>query len=64
MIRFQLYIGGIMLLNDQPLWLPEGSIRSIIALGISGAFIAGGVPIEIATLVLGFYFGQRGQVGE
>lgn len=53
-----------MLLNDQPLWLPEGSIRSIIALGIVGAFAAGYVPVEIATLVLGFYFGQRGSVGE
>ncbi len=53
-----------MLLNDQPLWLPEGSIRSILALGIVGAFVAGGAPIEIATLVLGFYFGQRGSVGE
>ena len=53
-----------MLMNDQPLWLPEGSIRSILALGIVGAFAAGFVPVEIATLVLGFYFGQRGQVGE
>ena len=53
-----------MLLNDQPLYLPEGSIRSLIALGIVGAFVAGQVPIEFATLVLGFYFGQRGQVGE
>lgn len=53
-----------MLLNDQPLWLPEGSIRSILALGIVGAFVAGVAPIEVATLVLGFYFGQRGQVGE
>lgn len=53
-----------MLLNDQPLWLPEGSIRSIIALGIVAAFIVGVAPIEVATLVLGFYFGQRGQVGE
>jgi len=50
-----------MLQHDQPLWLPEGSIRSIIALGTIGAFIVGGwVPIEIATLVVGFYFGARG----
>ncbi len=53
-----------MLLNDQPLWLPQGSVRSIIALGIVGAFVGGFVPIEITTLVLGFYFGQRGAVGE
>jgi len=48
-----------MLLNDQPLWLPAGSIRSIIALGIVGAYIGGIVDIEVATLVLGFYFGTR-----
>ena len=53
-----------MLLNDQPLYLPSGSIRSILALGIVGAFIGGFIPIEFATLVVGFYFGQRGQVGE
>ncbi len=53
-----------MLLNDQPLWLPEGSIRSLLALGVVGAFAAGVVPVELATLVLGFYFGQRGSVGE
>ena len=49
-----------MLLNDQPLWLPPGSIRSIISLMIVGSFVAGLVPIEIVTLVVGFYFAQRG----
>jgi hypothetical protein len=49
-----------MLNIEQPLWLPEGSIRSILALGVVGAFIGGLVTIEMATLVLGFYFGQRG----
>ncbi len=53
-----------MSLNAQPLWLPEGSIRSILALGVVGAFATGYIPVELATLVLGFYFGQRGQVGE
>ena len=48
-----------MLVNDQPLWLPEGSVRSILALGVVGAFVAGLVNIEVATLVLGFYFGVR-----
>jgi hypothetical protein len=48
-----------MLLNDQPLYLPEGSIRAIIALGVVAAFVAGYAPIEVATLVLGFYFGSR-----
>ncbi len=53
-----------MLITNQPLWLPEGSIRSILALGVVAGFAAGLVPVELATLVLGFYFGQRGQVGE
>ena len=47
------------MLNDQPLWLPQGSVRSIIALGIVGSFVAGLVPIEIATLIVGFYFASR-----
>ena len=50
--------------NTSPLWLPEGSIRSILALGIVGAFVAGGAPIEVATLVLGFYFGSRVSAAE
>ncbi len=53
-----------MLLKDQPLWLPPGSIRSILAVGIVAAWIQGFAPMEMATLVIGFYFGQRGQVGE
>lgn len=48
-----------MLQNDQPLYMPAGSVRSILALGVVGAFIAGLVEIEVATLVLGFYFAQR-----
>lgn len=48
-----------MLQPDQPLWLPQGSIRSLIAIAIVGAYIAAWVPIEVATLVLGFYFGAR-----
>ena len=52
-------IGGIMLVNDQPLGLPQGSVRAILALGIVGAFVAGYVEIEVATLILGTYFGYR-----
>ena len=49
-----------MLLNTStPLYLPEGSIRAVIALGLCGAFIAGAVDLEVALLVLGFYFGSR-----
>ena len=48
-----------MLQTDQPLWLPQGSVRSILALGIVGAFVAGYAPIEVVTLVVGFYFGSK-----
>lgn len=44
---------------SNPLWLPKGSIRGLIALGITLAFIFDGVPMEVVTLVLGFYFGTR-----
>ncbi len=52
-----------LLQPDKPLYLPEGSVRSILALGVVGAFIAGLVDIEVATLVLGFYFGARTDQG-
>ena len=48
-----------MLNNDNPLWLPPESVRSIIALIVVCAYVAGAVPIEVVTLVLGFYFGSR-----
>ena len=48
-----------MLQEEQPLWLPAGSVRSLLALGVIGAYVAGLVEIELATLVLGFYFGAR-----
>ena len=54
---------------DQPLNMPKGSVRSIITLLIVGAYIA--YPFfgcsapdgfkEIAVLIIGWYFGQRGQ---
>lgn len=44
---------------DQPLGLPAGSVRSIIALGVVSAFVAGVVESDVALLVLGFYFGSR-----
>ena len=53
-----------MLQPDQPLWLPAGSVRSILAMGIVFAFVQGLAPIEIVTLVLGFYFGSKVTVGE
>lgn len=48
-----------MLLNDQPLWMPAGSVRSILALGVVGAFVAGLIEADVALVVLGFYFGSR-----
>ena len=49
-----------LLQTDQPLYLPAGSVRSILALAVVGSFIGGLIPIEIAALVLGFYFADRG----
>ena len=48
-----------LLQTDKPLYLPEGSVRSVLALLVVVAFVAGAVPIEVATLVLGFYFAAR-----
>lgn len=48
-----------MFRTDQPLWLPKGSVRSILALGVTGAFIAGLIDVDIALLVLGSYFVGR-----
>ena len=49
-----------MLSKRNPLFLPNGSVRSILALTIVGAFIAGWIAeLEIVTLVVGFYFGER-----
>jgi hypothetical protein len=46
----------------QPLWLPAGSVRAIMALGLVGAIIAGvgGDPVStLAAAVVAFYFGQK-----
>ena len=45
---------------DHPLWLPKGSVRAILAIGLTVAFVFSLVPLEVAMLVLGFYFGSRG----
>lgn len=52
----------MLLQPDQPLYLPEGSIRSLLAIAVVGGFMGSLVPIEVATLVLGFYFGVRQDV--
>ncbi len=48
-----------MLNKGQPLWLPPGSVRAILALGVVGAFLAGQIEADIALLVLGSYFVGR-----
>ena len=57
------YNGG-MLRNDQPLFLPPGSVRSILALLLVVGFLVGLVPEDITILVLGFYFITREGVNE
>lgn len=47
-----------LLQKDQPLYLPAGSIRSLIAIALVGAYILGFIPNEVALVVIGFYFGQ------
>ena len=48
-----------MLQDNQPLYLPEGSIRAILAIGLVSAFIFLDVQLEVTLMVLGFYFGSR-----
>ena len=49
----------MLLQTDQPLYLPEGSVRSLLAIGIVGAAIAGLVNWDIAGVVTAFYFAAR-----
>jgi len=49
---------------EQPLWLPAGSVRAVIALFVTvvgfGYLVAsGGDVLPLITLVLGFYFGTK-----
>lgn len=48
--------------KTQPLWLPKGSVRAILALGLVAAVVigAGGDVIQtLATAVVAFYFGSK-----
>lgn len=53
--------------KDQPLWLPPGSIRGLVTLGLVGVIIASiplgwEVPKEVYGFVgaiIGFYFASR-----
>ena len=49
-----------MTFPNRPLFLPDGSVRALIALAVIGAYIGGLLQEkEIVTLILGFYFGQK-----
>lgn len=51
-----------------PLWMPEGSVRAVIVLGVLGAgiaFVAAGLAVpewmsSVIGLAVGYYFGARG----
>lgn len=57
------------MLRKNPLFLPKGSVRSILALGFSLAFIGsvfvqGDIQPDLAALtaaIVAFYFGTRSQ---
>lgn len=53
-----------MFRSDQPLYLPKGSVRSILALAIVAAYFVGAVSEEIVLLVLGSYFVGRASQGD
>lgn len=57
-----------MLDKTNPLWLPPGSVRSLIALIVVGTtmalFVSGNAPdglVAIAGAIIGFYFTQRAE---
>ena len=46
--------------TSPPLWMPPGSVRSIIALALVAALIYGVAGVaELAAAVVGYYFGTR-----
>jgi len=55
-------------MSDKPLWMPEGSVRAILALGVVAAAIAGvfilpadkaGLLLALSGAVIAFYFKVR-----
>jgi hypothetical protein len=48
---------------DQPLWLPPGSVRAVIALAATAAFLLGQITWEPAAVVWLFYFKDRPVAG-
>ncbi|AIY89897.1 hypothetical protein [Geoglobus acetivorans] len=51
----------VRLNENQPLWMPQGSVRAIIALAIVIGYIVinRAVDKELVMFVLGFYFGSK-----
>ncbi len=53
-----------LLNKETPLYLPTGSVRSVIALLVVVGYMAGWFDeLSLVTLVLGFYFGERAANG-
>ena len=54
-----------MFRNDTPLWLPPGSVRAVLALAVTGAYLVSlftntpQPPETVVGLVLGSYFVGR-----
>jgi hypothetical protein len=56
-----------LLRYDQPIWLPKGSVRALLALGTTATTLymcARGIPVpellrDLTMTVVGFYFGGR-----
>lgn len=53
-------------MDKPPLWMPQGSVRSLLAMLTTIAYIVSvmspvidDVPLEVELLVLGFYFATR-----
>ena len=53
--------------NKQPLWMPQGSVRSILALALTGVTcamalggtISGETFLTVQAVVVSFYFGTK-----
>lgn len=48
-----------LLNKSQPLWLPQGSVRSLIAFIAIGGYLAGQMSETILGVVIAFYFADR-----
>lgn len=56
-----------MLSRFDPLWMPAGSVRSILALGLVGGVVAGfflgmiqgDAVVQLASVAVAFYFAGR-----